>query len=323
MYHPTSRVLAVLELLQSHKRMTGAELAERLEVNIRTLRRYITTLQDIGIPILAERGRYGAYTLGVGFHLPPMMFTNDEALALEIGLLAVTQLSLVDRGAAVESARAKLENVMPFDLQSRARAVSESIRLDLNAYQTIAPSELMLLLTQAVQYTRRIHLRYKARDQRETERDVDPYGIVCRWGIWYVVGWCHLRTGLRSFRLDRVLEVQLTDITFQRPADFDALDHIEKSIATLPRQYTYEVLLKCDIIAVQNSSFSSLGLLQPRSDGVLLRGSADDIEWVARQLASLPFGFVIYTPDELRVAIKKHAAELLALLNQPTIAAND
>ncbi|MCI0711561.1 MAG: YafY family transcriptional regulator [Chloroflexi bacterium] len=314
MYHPTSRVLAVLELLQSHKRMTGAELAERLEVNIRTLRRYITTLQDIGIPILAERGRYGAYTLGVGFHLPPMMFTNDEALALEVGLLAVTQLSLVDRGAAVESARAKLENVMPLDLQSRARAVSESIRLDLNANQTTAPSELMLVLTQAVQHTRQIHLRYQSSDQRETERDVDPYGIACRWGQWYVVGWCHLREDLRSFRLDRVLDAYTTDAVFQRPEHFDALAHIEKSIATLPRQHTYEVLLKSDVVRAQKTACATLGLLETHPDGVMLRGSADDIEWVARQLASLPFGFVIHAPDELRIALKKHAAELIALV---------
>ncbi len=94
MYHPTTRVLAVLELLQARGRMTGAELAQRLEVDIRTLRRYITMLQDLGIPIVAERGRYGAYELGAGFKLPPMMFTNDEALALSIGLLAARHLGL-------------------------------------------------------------------------------------------------------------------------------------------------------------------------------------------------------------------------------------
>ncbi|MCA9906225.1 MAG: HTH domain-containing protein, partial [Anaerolineae bacterium] len=129
MYHPTSRVLAVLELLQAHRRLTGAQLAERLEVNIRTLRRYITTLQDIGIPIDTERGRYGAYTLGVGFRLPPLMFTNEEALALEIGLLAVDQATLIDEGIAVESARAKLEHVLPDAIKRQVRALHESIRL--------------------------------------------------------------------------------------------------------------------------------------------------------------------------------------------------
>ena len=96
MYHPTTRVLTVLELLQSHRRMTGAELAERVAVNVRTLRRYVTMLQELGIPVLAERGRYGAYELIPGFKLPPMMFTNEEALALAIGLLAVQRLGLTE-----------------------------------------------------------------------------------------------------------------------------------------------------------------------------------------------------------------------------------
>src|SRR5260221_11761229 len=102
MYHPTTRVLAVLALLQAHGRLTGAELARRLEVNIRTLRRYIIMLQDLGIPILAERGRNGAYELGAGFKLPPMMFTNEEALALSVGLLAARHLGLADAASAAE-----------------------------------------------------------------------------------------------------------------------------------------------------------------------------------------------------------------------------
>lgn len=90
MSRPTTRVLAVLELLQRHGRMSGAELARRLEVSGRTLRRYITALEDLGIPITAERGRHGAYLLVAGFKLPPMMFTNNEALALSVGLLAAS-----------------------------------------------------------------------------------------------------------------------------------------------------------------------------------------------------------------------------------------
>src|SRR5512142_2405716 len=133
MYHPTTRVLAVLELLQSHGRMTGPELAARLEVNIRTLRRYITMLQDLGVPILAERGRYGAYELGAGYKLPPMMFTNDEALALAIGLLVARRLGLAETVHAVESARAKLEQVLPRELKGRIQALTETVKLDLSS----------------------------------------------------------------------------------------------------------------------------------------------------------------------------------------------
>src|SRR6188508_3624933 len=121
MARPTARVLAVLELLQTHRRMTGAQLASRLAVDGRTVRRYVALLQDIGIPLTAERGRHGAYLLVAGFKLPPMMFTDDEALALSVGLLAARGLGLGESTPAVASAQAKLERVMPQNLKRRVR----------------------------------------------------------------------------------------------------------------------------------------------------------------------------------------------------------
>src|SRR5512146_2958783 len=153
MYHPTTRVLTVLELLPSHRRMTGSDLADRLEVNIRTLRRYITMLQDLGIPILAERGRYGAYELIAGFKLPPMMFT-DEAAVLAIGLLAAERLGLADIAHTVESTRAKLERVMPLELKERVRALTETILLDLDTSRVAASAEVMLTMSRAAQLQR-------------------------------------------------------------------------------------------------------------------------------------------------------------------------
>ena len=97
MYHPTTRVLGVLELLQTHGRMSGAELARRVKVDARTLRRYIARLEEIGVPITTERGRYGAYMLVAGYKLPPMMFTDEEALALSVGLLAARSLGAFRR----------------------------------------------------------------------------------------------------------------------------------------------------------------------------------------------------------------------------------
>src|SRR5438067_7554116 len=113
MYHPTTRVLAVLELLQAHGRLSGAELASRLEVDRRTLRRYVETLEEMGIPISTERGRQGGYALVPGFKLPPLMFTDDEALALAVGLVAARGLGLADASLATASAQAKLERVIP------------------------------------------------------------------------------------------------------------------------------------------------------------------------------------------------------------------
>src|SRR5215203_778284 len=161
MYHPTTRVLAVLALLQAHGRMSGAELAQRLEVNIRTLRRYIIMLQDLGIPIEAERGRNGAYVLAAGFKLPPMMFTNEEALALTIGLISARRLNLADTDRAIESSLAKLERVMPLDLKSRVRALTETITLDGNAVPSTPPSEMVLTtISAAAQLRQRVHIQY-------------------------------------------------------------------------------------------------------------------------------------------------------------------
>lgn len=106
MPNPTTRVLAVLELLQTHGQLSGSELARRLEVDGRTLRRYIATLEEMGIPLTAERGRHGGYRLVAGFKLPPMMFTNEETLALSLGLLAAQNLGLEQAAPAVASARA-------------------------------------------------------------------------------------------------------------------------------------------------------------------------------------------------------------------------
>ncbi len=311
MYHPTTRVLAVLALLQSHRRMTGADMARRLEVNIRTLRRYITMLQDLGIPIIAERGRNGSYELTSGYQLPPMMFTNDEALALSIGLLTARQLGLAETVQAIESARAKLEQVMPVELKQRVRALTETVTLDLNAMPVESPGKVLLTMSSAAQLHCRVHMRYRSRQDDETERDFDPYGLAYRQGRWYVVGYCQLRRGLRSFRLDRIVQVELTDVSFDRPNGFDALRHIIQSLAMLPRRYTFEVLLKTDLVTAQCEVFDLLGLLEPTQDGVLMRGGTDDLEWLARVLARFSFDFEVRTPEELRAALRRRADALL------------
>lgn len=313
MYHPTSRVLAVLELLQSHRRMTGAELARRLEVNGRTLRRYITMLQDLGIPILAERGRAGAYTLGAGFRLPPMMFSNEEALALELGLVAAGQMGLTEHGLAIESARAKLEYVLPLELKEQARSLSQTIRLGLEPFAASLSTQILFQLSSATQFQQRVYLRYQAEGEAASERDFDPYGIAFRRGRWYVVGWCHLRQAVRSFRMDRILELRVSEARFSPPETFDALHYIQQAIASLPRAFPFEVLLKTDMQTAQRYIFETFGVLDFHEAGILMRGSAEDLAWVAQLLAGLPFGFVIHEPAALRLALRDHAANLMRL----------
>ena len=314
MYHPTTRVLAVLALLQAHGRMSGSELAGRLEVNIRTLRRYIIMLQDLGIPIEAERGRNGAYVLSAGFKLPPMMFTNEEALALTVGLISARRLNLADTDRAVESALAKLERVMPLDLKSRVRALTETITLDQNSAPSTPPSEVILsTMSSAAQLQQRVHIEYHSDQGEDTERDFDPYGLTYYLQRWYVVGYCHLRQDLRSFRLDRITHIDTINAHFERPAGFDPLAHMMQAIATMPRKFAFELLLKTDIEIAQREVFDVLGVLEVDKDGVILRGSVEDLDWLARQISIFSFDFVVREPAELRTELKKHSVKLADL----------
>ena len=315
MSHPAARVLAVLELLQTHGRMSGTELARRLEVDPRTLRRYINTLEDIGIPITAERGRHGAYMLVKGFKLPPLIFTNDEILAISLGLLSARGLGLAQVSAAIESAQAKLERVMPANLKRRVRAVSETTTLDLAAPpvddSTASDGAALAALTAAAQSRVRVRIGYRSAAGGISERDLDPYGLVFRGGRWYVAGFCHLRQGVRSFRLDRIGRIDTTDVGFEPPENFDAARHLTFSIASLPRSVAVEIVFEADTTTVLTELDESLGLFEARDGQTLMRARTDSINWLARQLAGLSFGFRIVEPAALRVALRRHAEGLL------------
>lgn len=294
--------------------MSGAELAERLEVNIRTLRRYIIMLQDLGIPIHAERGRNGAYVLSPGFKLPPMMFTNEEALALTVGLISARHLNLADTDRAVESAFAKLERVMPLDLKSRVRALTETITLSHSPPSFTSPSEVVLsTMSSAAQLRQRVHIRYHPNRGEDTERDVDPYGLTYYQQRWYAVGYCHLRQNLRSFRLDRVTQIRLLEAGFNRPEGFDPLAHLMQAIAIMPRKYTFELLLQTSIETAQREVFDVLGILEAAEDGIILRGSVEDLDWLARQISIFSFDFIVREPAELKAELEKHSWKLAQL----------
>jgi predicted DNA-binding transcriptional regulator YafY len=314
MARPTTRVLAVLELLQSHGRVSGPELARRIGVDGRTLRRYIAMLEELGIPIVAERGRFGGYALVAGFKLPPLVFTNDEALALAVGLLAARSLGLADAAPAVAGAQAKLQRVMPQALKRRLRAIDETVALDLS--RRGAPPEdnaALVTLSAAAQVRQRVHLRYRSGEQQDTARDFDPYGLVWRGGRWYAVGHCHLRRDVRSFRLDRVIDVHALPASFGRPEGFDALGHLARSVATLPRKYSVEVLLHTDLDRARRETFDAIGLFTPEGDAVRLSAQADDLDWFARELARLPFDFAVLSPPALRDTLRRQGARLRRL----------
>jgi predicted DNA-binding transcriptional regulator YafY len=310
MSHPTTRVLAVLEILQSQAQIGGAELAERVGVDRRTLRRYIATLEEMGIPITTEQGRYGGYRLVPGFKLPPMMFTDEEAQALSLGLIAARGLGLADAAPAIESVQAKLDRVLPGAPRKTIAALRESVALQTGDARASADAKLLRVLSESAQSRRTASLRYRAADGSLTSRDFDTYGLVFRAGRWYVVGHCHLRSGLRTLRLDRVAHAEVGPRPFARPEGFDAASYLSRALATLPRATPVEVLLRTDPERARRELFHTLGVTEPCEGGVLLRGSADELDWYARELMRLPFPFEVRSPPELRVMVAALARRL-------------
>jgi len=220
---------------------------------------------------------------------------------------------------ALASARAKLERVFPAKLKSRLRAVDESVALEFTRPATVIDQQVLGLLCGATQERHRVRMAYQSQKEEQTEREFDPYGLVYRAGRWYIVGWCHLRRGLRSFRLDRVVSASSSAVTFERPADFDALAYLKQSITMIPRAHSVEVLLETDLASAQKHLVPYVGTLEWTGDGVLLRAQADNLDWIARELARLPFDFAVKSPAALRGAVARTAQRLsrLAGISRP------
>lgn len=312
MYYPTTRVLTILELLQSHPAMTGAEIARRLEVDLRTVRRYITVLEELGVPIAADRGRHGGYRLMPGFKLPPLMLNEDEAFALTLGLLAARWLGLASYAHGVTGALAKVERVLPEPVRSRVRAVEEMVVWDLGGQIGVGPETgIVLSLSTATQEHYRVQLHYRKADREETKRLFDPYGLVCRRDLWYVIGHCHLRDEQRLFRLDRILGVIAQSDAFERPEDFDVLAAVRTSMGNVPRGFPIEVVLETNLLEARRHISANVATLEEiAGGGILLRGYTDNLDWLARMLARVGCRLEVRQPPELREALRRHAVQI-------------
>jgi predicted DNA-binding transcriptional regulator YafY len=336
-YSPATRLLTLMEVLQARGSVGAAELAARLEVEARSVRRYIVMLQDLGMPIEARRGRYGGYRLRPGYKLPPLMFTDDEALAVTLGLLTTRRLGflgLADAAPAVEGALAKIERVLPLGLRERAQAVQTMVAI--NPASLTAPSwdgappdpdvlsvrvaaERVLTFSAAARQGRRLWLRYSAGDGATTERDFDCYGLVYHERRWYAIGYCHLRAALRAFRLDRVVAATPhTDpaATFTRPVGFDCLAYAVTSFATWPDTWLVEALIAAPLAEVYRATPPAFATLEETPDGVLLRAYVGDLDDAAHLLVGLNLPFRVRQPPELLDALRRLADEISAIVTQ-------
>mgnify|MGYP005839226579 CR=1 FL=1 len=310
---PTIRVLTLLELLQSNSRMSGTELAARLGVDKRTVRRYIQALEALGIPVTTEQGCDGGYMLVAGFKLPPMMFTNDETLALSLGLLAAKNLRLADVQTAISSIQAKLERVMPAKLKSRAQAIARTIDVMLPEAATETPGQHLAPLLDALELQRSVTINYASYQQPPVSRQVDPYGLLFRNGRWYMSGYCHLRQELRTFRLDRLQQIALLEQRFNRPANFNAAEHFTHSLNSMPGNLDIKVLLHTDKTTAALAMGATAAMLKPQPEGLLLSTRTDSAYCFALWLSQLPFDFSVISPPELKQSLQQQAARLLQI----------
>ncbi|MFI7491129.1 helix-turn-helix transcriptional regulator [Micromonospora echinaurantiaca] len=312
MSHPAGRVLGLLELLQSHHRLTGVELAARLGVDERTVRRYATTLAELGIPVTADRGRYGGYRLRPGYKLPPLMLTDDEAVAVLLGLVAAERLGLGTEEPATATALAKIRRVLPPSLADRLAAVQEHLGFTLRRTDpAVRPATgTLLALAAAARQRHRVRLDYRSFAGAASRRRLDPYGLVFHAGRWYVTGHDHLRGEVRTFRLDRIGEVVTEAETFEVPAGFDPVAQVTRSLAGVPYAHDVEVLLETDPDTARRRIPPSVGELTPTADGVLLRTRAERLDGMAQLLAGLGWPFTVLRPDALRDAVAEHARRL-------------
>ncbi|WP_155350821.1 helix-turn-helix transcriptional regulator [Acrocarpospora pleiomorpha] len=310
----TNRVLTLLELLQARPGLTGPELAARLEVDERTIRRYVARLTDLGVPVQADRGRYGGYRLLPGFKLPPLMLSEDEATAVVLGLLVGRHNGVA---LGTESALAKIERVLPKALGERVRAISETVGLAFHrpASPPLPPSAL-LSLADATRRRRRVQMRYRSFRGAPTTRDLDPYGLVLHSARWYVTGFDHLRQELRTFRADRVISVDLLEETFAPPDDFNAVTHVLDSLAGVPFRHEVEVVLHAPLEEVRRRVPPSVGSLTEIGSGVRLVARAERLDGMAQMLAGLGWSFAVVRPDKLRVEVLALADRLRGFVHE-------
>ncbi|MBV9615886.1 MAG: YafY family transcriptional regulator [Ktedonobacteraceae bacterium] len=311
MYHPTSRVLTVLELLQSRPSITGPELATRLEMNVRTVRRYIAHLQDVGIPVEANIGRSGGYRLRPGFKLPPLMFNEEEATSVMLGLLASAWLEIGQSPLAIEGALAKVSRILPMQARERLQAVSSHLILFPHNQQDRPDASLLIDLSVAVHASQCIVMDYLSQNKQSTHRKVEPYGITGWKGRWYLVGYCCLRQDYRVFRLDRVQHVEILAETFEKAREFDYE-------AFMRAKYTSDTILvevefQASLDVVQQRMTAVYGTLTPTETGVLLQEQYDDIEGMARYLMAVNLPFVVHNPPELRDALRRLGERIIQI----------
>ncbi len=307
-----TRLLRLLSLLQSRPQWDGAELATRLEITPRTVRRDVTRLRSLGYPIDAEAGIGGGYRLGPGGRLPPLLLEDEEAVAVAVGLRAATTSMVSGVEEAAVSALAKLNQVLPARLREQVSAISAQVaQLPQGELPTI-DGETLTTLAAACRDTEGLRFAYRTHDGTDSNRSVEPLRIVHTGRRWYLVARDRDRDAWRTFRVDRITHPERTGIRYHFDNPPDPLAFVTESTGIAPWNLVARVRVQVDAETARQQLPPREVVVDPIDATTCeLRFAANDLGPLLFQTTRIPWPFEILHPPELRTAVHALAHRLL------------
>jgi predicted DNA-binding transcriptional regulator YafY len=306
-----------MEILQTRPGATAGELAAWLGVTERAARRYVRILREAGIPVESARGPYGGYRLGRGTRLPPVVFTEPEALGLVMAVLD-GHPAAADDDDLVGSALNKVIRALPGSIGRQAAALREHASAAPDRYSANPDPPTTSAIVAAIAARRRVLLAYRSESGNEWEAEVDPWAVVIRHGRWYLLCHSHRADAIRTYRIDRVRAVQQTAHEFEPPRGLDPVAAVEENLGT-GWEFTTRVLFDAPLAEVVPWIRPPMGRLEPSGDVCVLVGSTSNPAMYAQEwLARMPFAFRVDGGQELRDAVATLASRFgAALADQP------
>jgi predicted DNA-binding transcriptional regulator YafY len=313
MANSASRLLTLILLLQRQPGKKAAWLANELGVSIRTLHRYLTTLDEMGIPVYSERGPYGGFSLVRGYKMPPLIFTPEEAAAVFLGTSLVGELwgRLYQEAAA--SALVKMDNILPDEQRGEAAWARRTLVVSGMHQFDVEPLAVTLeTLRHAVHNRVRLSLNYRGLGKMQaTTRLMDAYALVFRWGWWYVVGFCHLRQALRTFRVDRIQNLTLLDDHYEIPVEFNIHDYLRSEPQPEALVEARLQFLPQATGLVHSLAFNWSSLENQPDQSVIVTLAAYDLDYAAQMVISFGTLVRVLEPKALRERVISNAAAVL------------
>jgi predicted DNA-binding transcriptional regulator YafY len=306
----SSRLLTLLSLLQTRRDWPGGELAERLEVSRRTIRRDVERLRGLGYPVESLTGPAGGYRLAAGTAMPPLLLDDDEAIAIAVGLRTAARASVTGIEETSVRALVKLEQVLPAHLRRRVSALGATTMSLPPGGPTVDP-QCLTVLAGGCRDRECVRFGYTARDGEFGRRDVEPHSLVNRGRRWYLVCWDRGRDDWRTFRVDRISEPRATGVRFapRRLPAADAAEFVEQRFSALPSRYEARLTLHAPAGTMRVPA--GWGTIEPLDEHTCEYRSGDDnLEWLAMRVAMLGVEFELHEPPELAEKLRELSARL-------------